>query len=107
MVSKNVPALYDCITILLRILLHIEVFDEACLLHLQYLALTSLQVFIAGEYVGGAAELKTLQKEGKLGQLLAQSSSPALPKDLQEIIAHSKARAQVQIPGFTDFPMGS
>ena len=67
----------------------------------------TLQVFIAGQHVGGAAELKALQKDGKLGQLLVQSSSSALPKDLQDFIALSKARAQVGPPGFTTSPMGS
>ncbi|KAK9840365.1 hypothetical protein WJX74_008384 [Apatococcus lobatus] len=52
------------------------------------------QVFIGGQHIGGATELQTLQRSGKLSQLLAEENASSLPTCLQECVAKSTDHAQ-------------
>ena len=68
--------------------------SPVCLLLIDRLSIL-LQVFIGSHHVGGAAELETLQRNGQLLQLLAQSRSSSLPKGLEESVAQAKVHAEV------------
>ena len=54
------------------------------------------QVFLGGEFIGGASELESIIKAGKLEQLLEERrGSPALPEDLARAVERSRAQVTV------------
>lgn len=59
--------------------------------------LPRLQVFVGGQCLGGATDVEALQQCGKLVELLAGSSAPALPAVLQKAVDIARSRAKVHV----------